>query len=135
MKTLEQRIARAERVLKMFARAGRKYRTEFREKVNILIAMQMKDNQEWRARKREMDEKIEILINSQIFTEEQRKDAYERIKETDEQLKNTDQRVEALNTEISAALDRLAASQAKTDEALERFLDGRSEDGNGKSSN
>src|SRR5688500_20255243 len=84
--TLEQRIARAERMLKMFVRRGRKYRTEFRDSVNILIAMQMKDNKEWRARKREMDERIKILINAQIATEEQIKSTDEQIKKTDEQI-------------------------------------------------
>jgi hypothetical protein len=59
--TLEQRMARAERMLKMFVRRGRKYRKEFRENVNI-------------------------LINAQIATEEQLKRTDEQIKRTDEQI-------------------------------------------------
>ena len=105
---MEQRIARAERVLKMFVRAGRKYRTDFRENVEILIAMQMKDNEEYRARQREIDERIQILINTQIAT--------------DEQLTRTEK-----------AIETLGARQAKTDEALERFLDGLSKARNGNS--
>ena len=86
--TLEQRIARAERVLKMFGRKGRKYRTEFRESVNI-------------------------LVNAQIATEDQ-------LKRTGEQIKRTDEQLEALT-----------ASQAKTDEALRRFINsvGRKQNG------
>lgn len=109
MKTLEQRIAQAERLLKVFVRRGRKYRTEFREQIEILIHTQMRDNDEWRARHRAMDEKINILINAQIAT--------------DEQLKRTDQQIEALT-----------ASHAKTEEALERFLNGLSKGRNGNSS-
>ena len=113
---LEQRIVRAERLLKMFARSGRKYRNEFRQSLNALIAMQMQDHEEWRARHQAMDEKINILINAQITT--------------DEQMKKTDERIEALQAKTEQSLDRLAASQAKTDEALQRFLNGLS---NGRS--
>ena len=121
--TLEQRVARAERMLILFVKAGRRGRSEWRkashdqgDKINILIDMQMRYSEEWRARHREMDEKINILINAQIATEEQ-------IKKTDEQMKRTDQRIEASQTRTDEALDSLAASQAKTEEALQRFLD------------
>jgi predicted nucleic acid-binding Zn-ribbon protein len=87
--TLEKRISRAERMLKMFARSGRKCRNEFREK-------------------------IDILINYQI-------DINEQLKRTDEQLKRTDEQIEAL-----------VGSQAKTEKALQRFLDGLNK-GNGSS--
>ena len=126
--TLEQRIARAERMLKTFVRRGRKYRTEFRDSVNILIAMQMKDNEDWRARKREMDERIKILINAQIATEEQ-------IKSTDEQIKKTDEQIAALAGKTEQALDRLSASQAKTEEALRRFINSLNKGRNGNSEN
>ena len=104
--TLEQRIARAERILKMFVRKGRKHRTDFREKVEILIAMQMKDYEEWRARQRAMDEKINILINVQTATDEQ-------LKSTDERMKETDEQIKALHAEIFAALDRLDRLSAR----------------------
>ena len=110
MKTLEQRIGRAERVLKMFVRAGRKYRKGFREDIETLIHTQMRDNDEWRARHRAMDEKINILIDAQIAT--------------DEQLKRTDQQIEALSAsqaKTERALDRLTANQAKTEHALDRL--------------
>ena len=156
--TLERRIARAERVLKMFVRSGRKYRRQFREDVQMLIHMQMRDNDEWRARHRAMDEKINILINAQIATdeqmkrtEEQMKRTDEQIKRTDEQIKRTDERIEALTArqpkidelldQIAASqakteqtLDRVAANQAKTEESLDRFLNGLSKGRNGNSS-
>lgn len=96
--TLEQRIARAERVLKMFLRRGRKYRKEFRESVNI-------------------------VINAQIATEDQLKRTGQQIKETGEQIKKTGEQIEALT-----------ASQARTDEALRRFIDSVRKGQNGNSS-
>jgi chromosome segregation ATPase len=149
--TLERRIARAERVLKMFVRSGRKYRRQFRENVQMLIHMQMRDNDEWRARHRAMDEKINILINAQIATDEQMKRTDEQMKRTDEQIKRTDEQIEALTArqaktdeslDRSAAsqaktdetLDRLAVSQAKTDQTLERFINSLSKGRNGNSS-
>ena len=95
--TLLQRIVRAERMLKMFARRGRKYRNEFRENLNI-------------------------LINAQIATEDQLKRTGEQINKTDEQIKKTGEQISALT-----------ASQAKTDEALRRFIDGLSKGRNGRS--
>lgn len=86
--TPEQRIARAERMLTMFVRAGRRYRTVFR------------------AQHREMNEKINILINTQI--------------ETSELLKGTDQQIQSLT-----------ASQVKTDDALRRLIDSLSKGRNG----
>ena len=102
--TLEQRMARAERILKMFVTTGRNYRKEFREKV-------------------------EILINAQIATEDQ-------IKRTDEQIKKNSEQIEALTAsqaKTEQALDRLAASQARTEDTLDRFLKGLSKGRNGSS--
>ena len=127
--TLEQRIARAERVLKMFVRKGRNYRKEFREKIEILLAMQMKDYEEWLARQRALDEKINILISAQMGTDE-------RLKSTDERMRETDEKIKALNAEIFAALDRLdrlSASQAITEETLDRFFKDYLKDRNGTS--
>lgn len=99
------------------------YRKQFREDIEILIHTQMRDNDEWRARHRAMDEKINILINAQIATEDQ--------------IKKTDQQIEALTAsqaKTEQALDHLAVSQAKTEQALERFLNGLSKGRNGNSS-
>ena len=134
MRTLEQRIARAERMLKMFVRSGRKYRKQFRENVEILIHMQMRDNEEWRARQRVQDEKLNILINAQIATDDQMKRTDERIEAFQAKTDQTLDRLAASQAKTDQTLDRLAASQAKTDEALERFLDGLSKGRNGNSS-
>ena len=106
--TLERRIARAERVLKMFVRKGRKYRTEFR------------DN-------------FRMLVNAQIATEDQLKRTDEQIKRTDEQIKRTDEQLESFASKTEQALDRLAAGQAKTDEALRRFINSLNKSRNGNS--
>lgn len=95
--TLEKRMQRAERMLIMFANSGRRYRAEFR------------------AEHREMNEKINILINAQIATDEQ-------IKKTDEQIKRTDEQIEKLTARTNQQIEKLTANQAKTDEALRRFL-------------
>ena len=100
--TLEQRVARAERMLILFVKAGRRGRSE------------------WRKESREQGDKINILINAQIATEQQ--------------LKTTDEQIAASSAKTDAALDRLAASQAKTEEALQRFLNGLSKGRNGNSS-
>lgn len=103
--TLEQRIARAERVLKMFLRRGRKYRKEFRESVNI-------------------------VINAQIATEDQLKRTGQQIKETGQQIKETGEQIKKTGEQIEA----LTASQARTDEALRRFIDSVRKGQNGNSS-
>jgi hypothetical protein len=95
--TLEQRIDRAERMLILFVKAGRRNRSE------------------WRKESRQQGEKIDILINAQIATEDQ-------LKRTDEQIKKTDEQIEALT-----------ASQAKTDEALRHLIISLSKGRNGNS--
>jgi peptidoglycan hydrolase CwlO-like protein len=98
--TLEERISRAERVLKVFARKGREYRNDFRQKINILINCQIDTNEQLNRTAKQLKE-----------TDEQIKKTDEQIKKTDEQIKKTDEQIEAL-----------AVSQAKTDEALRRYL-------------
>jgi hypothetical protein len=135
--TLERRIARAERVLKMFVRSGRKYRRQFRENVQMLIHMQMRDNDEWRARHRAMDEKINILINAQIATDEQMKRTDEQIEALTARQAKTDESLDrsaASQAKTDETLDRLAVSQAKTDQTLERFINSLSKGRNGNSS-
>ena len=104
-KTLEQRIAQAERILKMFVIKGRKYRKEFRESVNI-------------------------LINAQIATEDQLKRTGEQIKRTDEQLGA----LTASQVRTDEAIGRLTASQAKTEASLDRFINSLAKGRNGNSS-
>ena len=124
--TFERRLARAERVLKMFLRRGRQYRNEFR------------------ARHGDTDEKIDILINCQIDTNEQLRRTDEQLKKTDEQLRRTDEQIKKTDEQIAAlaagqaktekTMERLAASQAKTEASLDRFINSLAKGRNGNSS-
>ena len=103
--TPEQRLDRVERILTLFVNAGRRVRGEYRHQ------------------SREHDEKINILIQTQMDTEEIMK------------------RLAVSQAETEATMKRLAASQAElsesqklTDQALRRFIDGLHEGRNGKSS-
>ena len=105
MMTPEQRLDRVERILTLFVNAGRRVRGEYRHQ------------------SREHDEKINILIQTQMDTEEIMK------------------RLAVSQAETEATMKRLAASQAElsesqklTDQALRRFIDGLREGRNGKSS-
>lgn len=69
--TPEQRLNRVERILSTMAVAGRKARSEFRQNINILINMHMQNEEHFRAQSDELNEKINILIHSQIETNEQ----------------------------------------------------------------
>lgn len=63
--TPEQRFDRVERVLVRLAKSGREARSEFREKINILIDTQIRNEAVWRARSEAINEQIEA-INEQI---------------------------------------------------------------------
>ena len=121
--TPEQRFARMERVLMLYVRVGHRARKEFRavtreqnEKINILISTHTRNAEEWRAESNALNEKIGILIDVQMDTSQQ-------IKRTDEQINRTDEQIE-----------RLAAGQAKTDEALRRLINSLHKSRNGTSS-
>lgn len=101
--TPEQRLDRAERMLTLFV-IGRRSRSA------------------WRKESRGQEDKINILINAQIATEDQ-------LKRTDEQI----QSLIASQAKTDESVNRLAASQAKTDEALRRFIDSLRKDRNGNS--
>lgn len=65
--TLEQRVRRAERMLVMMANSGRRARSEWGYKINSLIHAQMANE----AAAQEQNERIDILIQSQMETSEQ----------------------------------------------------------------
>jgi len=69
--TPEQRLDRVERVLGRMALAGRKYRSEFRQNINMLISTHMQNEEHWRAQSDELNEKINILIHAQMETTQQ----------------------------------------------------------------
>src|SRR5215204_6127684 len=99
--TPEQRLDRVERILGYFVREGRR----------------------WRVRSREQDEKINILIQSQMETTEQ-------INKTTEQI-NKLAVGHALHEEEMADLRR---EQKLTQESLRAFIDSLRKGRNGKSS-
>jgi hypothetical protein len=69
----------------------------------------------------EFRENFKMLVNAQIAT--------------DYQFKRADEQIEAFAFETKRALDRLAPGQAKTDEALRRFINSLNKGRNGNSEN
>jgi hypothetical protein len=132
--TPEQRLDRVERILGTLATSGRKARSEFREKINILINMQMRHGEEWRAESRALDERISILIDAQIRNEAawraEANTVNEQIKAVDEQIKAVDEQVKA----VAVAQAELTKSQKLTDRALRAFINSHRKRENGDSS-
>jgi cell division protein FtsX len=125
--TPEQRFERAERILVMLARAGRKARSEWRERVNIVISMHERHAAESRAESHAINEKINILINSQIETAEV-------VRKTGEQLSKTDEQLRNLGTRHDQEMAELRHSQKLTDQALRAFIHSLRKKPNGNSS-
>jgi hypothetical protein len=63
--TPEQRLDRAERILVRLAKNGREARSEFRQKINILIDAHMRNEEAWRSESHVINEQIKAL-NEQI---------------------------------------------------------------------
>lgn len=63
--TPEQRLNRVERILGRLAKSGRESRSEFREKINILIDTQIRNEAVWRSRSEAINEQIGA-VNDQI---------------------------------------------------------------------
>src|SRR5262245_52944335 len=95
--TPEQRLDRLERVVKLMIKAGLRARQQSREQ----------------------NEKINILIHSQM--------------RTSEQIDRFSLKTEEAKAETDKALKTLAAGQAKTDEALRAFINSLRKGPNGKS--
>ena len=92
--TTDQRLDRIERILILYFNAGRRERK----------------------RVREVDEKINILINAQIENEEGFRELRERSKETDRQIRET-------NHEMREGFRELRKLFWKTDERINRLDD------------
>jgi hypothetical protein len=90
--TPEQRLDQLERILGLFARSGRRVRGE------------------WRQQAREQNEKINILIQTQLETEE-------------------------IMKRLAVSQAELVESQKLTDKALRAFINSHRKRENGKSSN
>ena len=105
--TPEQRLKRVERILGRLAKRGRVARSEFRDKINILIDAQIRNEELW------LRHKEEWRAESQAINEQ--------IKETDEQIKN-----------VALAQAELTQSQKLTDRALRDFINSLRKGQNGK---
>ena len=110
--TPEQRFERIERVLGYFVREGRR----------------------WRVRSREQDEKINILIHTQMETSEQIARNSERVSEQiskmSERVDRTSEHIDKLAADVAAnhaihnkEMADLRKSQELTDKALRAFID------------
>ena len=85
--TPEQRLDRMENILRGCIKSGREARSEFRQKINILINTQMENHEHWRAQSDALNEKLNILINSQIETNEQINKLTNSQRQTDQTLR------------------------------------------------
>ena len=85
--TPEQRLDRVDRILGRIATAGRKYRSEFRQNINMLINTHMQNQEHWRAQSDELNEKINILIHTQMETSEQINKLTNSQRQTDQTLR------------------------------------------------
>ena len=63
--TPEQRLDRAEYILVRLAKSGRAARTEFREKINILIDAHMRNEAAWRTESEAINEQLKVLAVAQ----------------------------------------------------------------------
>ena len=112
--TPEQRLDRLERVAKLFVKAGLRARKQSREQ----------------------DEKINILIHSQMEAAEHISRLEETVNRLGAKHAETEEivnRLGAKHAETEEIVNRLAVGQAKTDEALRAFINSLRKGRNGKS--
>ena len=102
--TPEQRLDRVERILVLFVTAGRRIRGEYRQQSY------------------EQDEKINMLIQTQMETEEIMKGLAASRAETEEIMKR-----------LAVSQTELAESQKRTDKALRAFINSHRKRENGQS--
>lgn len=119
--TPEQRLDRVERILILFVNAGRKTRGQ------------------WHTRSREQDDKINILIQSQMETTEQIKSMAARhakdIVELREAQMETTEQIKAMGARHDKDMVELREAQKLTDKALRAFINSLHKGRNGESSN
>ena len=63
--TPEERLDRAESILVRMAKSGREARTEFRQKINILIDAQIRNEAAWRVESEAINEQLKVLAVAQ----------------------------------------------------------------------
>jgi hypothetical protein len=97
--TTDQRLDRIERILTLFANTGRRERK----------------------RVREVDEKINILIDAQIKNEDGLRELREQSKETDRRIQETDRQIQETNRQMREGFRELRDLFWKTDERISRL--------------
>jgi phage-related minor tail protein len=116
--TPERRLARLERVTKTLVKKGRKVRSE------------------WREQSRDQAEKINILIHMQMKVDEQLERTDRQIDRTDVQINNLTVQVNSLTVQVNSlagAQAELTKSQKLTDRALRAFINSLRKGRNGNS--
>jgi predicted nucleic acid-binding Zn-ribbon protein len=120
--TPEQRLDRAEYILGRIVMIGREARSEFRQKINILIDAQIKNEAAWRAESKAINEQIQATNQQIQATSEQIQATNEQIQATNEQIKS-----------LAVTQAELSKSQKRTDLALRSFINSLRKRGNGGS--
>ena len=108
--TPEQRLDRVEYILARMAKSGREARTEFRQKINMLIDAHMRNEATWRAESEAINGQLKVLAAAQS-------------------------ELTVAQSELAVAQAELAKSQKLTDRALRAFINSLRKGGNGNSSN
>ena len=156
--TPEQRLNRVERILGLFVIEGRRSRVRSREqdeKINLLIHMHERDRDVRQAESQELNEKINILINSQMDMIKSQQETSATVKNLSSTVKDVSSTVKDLSStvkDVSSTVKDLAVAQSegraihdkemaelrkaqsKTDRSLRAFLDSLRKGGNGNSS-
>lgn len=121
--TPEQRLDRVERILVLFVKAGRRVRGEYRhqsheqnEKINILIQTQMETEETMRRSRAETEE---IMRCSRA--------------ETEEIMRRSRAETEEILKRLAVSQTELAESQKRTDKALRAFINSHRRNVNGQS--
>ena len=135
--TPEQRLDRVERLLGLFVREGRRQREQSREqngRINALIHLQELDREVRQAESQEINEKINILINSQMDLRSSVKDLTAAQSEArvthDKEMSELRKAHDVHDKEMA----ELRESQSETNNSLRVFLDSLRKGGNGNSS-
>ena len=122
--TPEQRLDHVEYILVRLAKSGREARTEFRQKINMLIEAQFRNEETRRVECQALSEKINILIDVQGRNQEAWRAESHGI---NEQIKGVNEQIKGL----AVAQAELTKSQKLTDRALRAFINSLRRGGNG----
>ena len=112
MMTHEQRLDRLERIAKLFVKAGLRARANMRrldEKVGVLIDAQIKSEDRAAERAVELDQQIQMMVGVQRRNDE-------RFAKTDERFARSDER-------FAKSDERFAKFESQTDQTLKILME------------